>query len=58
MTIIHNCAGCADHNEYLVARNCNGEWWFWGAWDDLLEAVDCARFIGGEVFATDEVEMR
>ena len=35
---------------YTVARECEGEWWFWGTWDSVSEALSAAREIGGEVF--------
>lgn len=40
---------------YIVARLCDGEWWYWGQWDDCYEAHQAACEIGGEVFRKSEI---
>lgn len=40
---------------YVVARLCDGEWWYWGQWDDIKEAYSAAYEIGGEVFLRSEI---
>lgn len=40
----------AQECKYIVAQQCDGEWWFWGAYDELTKAVDAALEIGGRVF--------
>lgn len=40
----------ASEYEFVVARECDGEWWFWGAYDEHGRAVQAALEIGGRVF--------
>ena len=40
---------------YVVARLCDGEWWYWGGWDDCYEAHQVACEIGGKVFLRSEI---
>lgn len=35
--------------KYIVARDCDGSLWFWGAWDDSFKANNVAVEIGGVV---------
>lgn len=56
MTIINNCADYARSARYIVARRCDSEWWFWGAYNDPSEAHDTALEIGGFAFNADMVE--
>lgn len=35
---------------FVVARDCDGEFWFWGTWDSLKDAEDAAWNIGGQIF--------
>ena len=35
---------------YIVARECNNAWWFWGAYDDSTKATMAAEQIGGVVY--------
>jgi len=51
------CA-CANLNllqPYIVARLCDGEWWYWGQWEDGYEARQAAYEIGGMVFLRSEI---
>ena len=45
----------ADLCEFTVARYVNGEWWFWGTWDDEADAYSAAHNVDGEVFERKEV---
>jgi hypothetical protein len=38
-----------DHR-YIVARECDNDWWFWGAYDDQFKATIAAEQIGGVVY--------
>ena len=40
---------------YIVARLCDGEWWYWGQWDDHREGYHAAYEVGGEVFLRSEI---
>lgn len=48
MVTIYNLP--AEIKSYVVARDCDGELWFWGTWDSLKDADDAALEIGGCVF--------
>ena len=41
---------------YIVARECDGEFCFWGAWNDANKANEVALEIGGEVFDWEDLE--
>ena len=36
--------------KYIVATNVNGEWWFWGSYNNMFKARTVANDIGGSVF--------
>lgn len=40
---------------FIVARNCGGELWFWGTWDNVHEATAAALEIGGLVYDKEHV---
>lgn len=44
---IHNVDD--DCLDYIVARICDGELWFWGSWDNLEDAKATAKEIDGIV---------
>lgn len=46
---INNYPEYAKTAKYIVARWCDGEWWFWGAYNDLMQANRIAGEIGGIV---------
>lgn len=48
--IIHNKPNYADNYEFVVARKCNNEYWFWGAYEDGFIADKAASEINGVVF--------
>lgn len=52
--MIKNKPNYANDYRYIVARNCDGELWFWGAWNEFELAIDAAREIGGVVIDTEE----
>jgi hypothetical protein len=42
---------------WIVAREVNGELWFWGSWDDRRAAEKAAREIGGMAIDRELVEV-
>lgn len=46
---INNMPAYASDFTYIVARLCENELWFWGAWDDEAVAYQVAAEIGGLV---------
>ena len=48
--IIHNKPDYADDYEFVVARKCDNEYWFWGAYENGFEADKVASEIGGVIF--------
>lgn len=55
MTTILNCSKYSLTCKYIVAREVDGEWWFYGAWNNFSEAMNAATAEGGQVFPSDEV---
>ena len=49
MTNINNLPDYAYDYRYIVARECEGELWFWGAYDGYMTAVFAAEDIHGVV---------
>lgn len=47
---INNKPDYAKDYEFIVARECDGEYWFWGAYENSFEAGRIALEIGGVVF--------
>lgn len=47
---INNKPAYADDYEFIVARNCDGEWYFYGAYSDGFVAERVSIEIGGIVF--------
>jgi len=56
MIKILNCSEYALIHEYIVARFVDGDWWFYGAWDDANQAYEVAIAEDGQVFKTSDVE--
>lgn len=48
--MINNKPKYADYYEFIVARQCDGEYWFWGAYEDGFKAETVAKEIGGVIF--------
>jgi hypothetical protein len=48
--IIHNKPDYANDYEFVVARERDNEYWFWGAYEDGFKADKAASEIGGVVF--------
>jgi len=46
---IYNLPEYANECAYIVVREYDGEYWFWGAYDDRRTARRAADEIGGEV---------
>ena len=47
---INNKPAYADDYEFVVARKCDDEYWFWGAYSDGFKAEQAATEIGGVIF--------
>ena len=47
---IQNKPNYADDYEFIVARECDGEYWFWGAYANGFEAEKAATEINGVIF--------
>ena len=47
---IHNKPDYADDYEFVVARERDNEYWFWGAYEDGFRADKAASEIDGVVF--------
>lgn len=43
-----------DHDKYIVARLNQGKLWYWGSWDDEMEAKRTALWINGIVVEESE----
>ena len=56
MIKILNCSKYSLTCEYIVARWVDGDWWFYGAWNNLNRATGVALLERGQVFKTCEVE--
>lgn len=50
---VNNVPDYAKGSNYWVTRICDGEFWFYGAWDDLESADHIAKIIGGIVVEND-----
>ena len=46
---VNNVPDYAKESCYWVARKCDGEYWFWGAWEDRESAEHIAMIINGIV---------
>lgn len=47
---IQNIPAYAADYEFIVARQDNNKFWFWGAWTDGWKADQVAHEVGGVVF--------
>ena len=47
---INNKPADADNYEFIVAKNCNGEFWFCGAYSNGFKAEQMATEINGVIF--------
>ena len=50
MTKINNLPAYATKYRYIVARNVDGAFWFYGAYDDGSKAENAAVECNGEIF--------
>ena len=56
MVEIANIPDMNELSKYVVARNPDGEkWWYWGTYDDLERATNAAKEIDGSIFEKDDV---
>ena len=46
---IHNAPRYAEEYKYIVAREVNGDLWFWGAYSNVFKADQAAEEINGVV---------
>ena len=52
---VNNVPDYAKKSPYWVVRKYDGEYWFWGAWDDKESADKIANAIGGYVVENEGV---
>ena len=57
MVTILNVSAYALNYKYIVARYVEGDWWFYGAWNDLNRATGVALLERGQVFRTEDVNV-
>jgi len=53
---INNLPATAKNYGYIVAREVDGEFWYWGAWNESEKANEVARDIGGIAITTDLID--
>lgn len=51
--IINNLPANVSDYRYIVAREIDGAYWYWGAWNDADAANEAALEVGGETFPAD-----
>jgi hypothetical protein len=56
MMNVKNLSAYAHTCRYIVARECDGDLWFWGAWNDYDTAYRVSCEVGGIVITNPEVE--
>ena len=49
---VYNVPQYAYEDRFIVAREYDGEFWFWGSYPNIREATNVAWEIGGEGFET------
>ena len=54
MMNINNVPAYAENMKYIVARRVNGQYWFWGAWNDRDRANEVAIEVGCVVFCNEQ----
>lgn len=52
LTEIKNAPEYAFNKKFVVARECDGDLWFYAAFDDVDKAISCAMEVNGEVIPT------
>lgn len=58
MTTILNCSAYACDYAYIVARYVDGDWWFYGAWNEAERAHHTAMAVDGHVFKTNDSNIK
>ena len=53
---IYNLPEYTFNYNFIVARDVDGDLWFWGAWNTEAEARKIAVEIGGEVVSVDDID--
>lgn len=56
MIKIMNISNYAYSYKYIVARYVDGDWWFYGAWNEADRAYHAAMVEGGQVFMIEDIE--
>lgn len=49
---VYNVPEYAYEDAFIVCRECDGDFWFWGSYSDIRTATKVAWEIGGEVIET------
>ena len=59
MTKIYNVPAYAKSYNFIVARKADdGNYWFWGAWEKMVDAGKAAEEINGRVFFKEDCEFQ
>jgi hypothetical protein len=53
---INNVPNYTKEYGYIVARYVDGEWWFWGAFETIEEAVRVAQEVNSHAFNMVDVD--
>lgn len=56
MYIVNNKPEYTDKYRYIVARDVDGQLWFWGAYNDPFKALKAAEEINGIIIRNEEKE--
>lgn len=52
---IKNLPNYAKDYDFIVARNCDGQFWFYGAYETVEKAVEVAVAVDGHVINTPQL---
>lgn len=53
---VNNVSENAHNYPWMVIRLVDGEWWYYGAWNDVKKAAQAAADVGGAVVPSGVVE--
>lgn len=54
---VNNCPDYAKKYKYILCRKVNGEYWFYGAWDDFYKVQDVCAYIDGIILLRDDCDI-